>query len=239
MFQPPPSPAEPLRRDRSSTPSAGPAGGVQATIAERRLRPLASVDDSTDASGKPVDGGLSRAAFEVLVEQWSSRLLHLFWDLSGEGELAQDLVQETWLRAWEHRSTLQEPKLARYWLYRIATNRFREHLRRRAIGVRVLGQPVTLPASIPAAVQPEPMDEALLRALSSLAPADRLMALAIGVHGLSPREAADCLGLSYETGRKRWSRARDRLAAQLSVDALPHPDDAWRRGGGADKENMR
>ena len=50
--------------------------------------------------------------------------------LTGRPDLAEDLTQETLLRGWRNRNKLREPRAARLWLLRIATNVWTDHLRK-------------------------------------------------------------------------------------------------------------
>ncbi len=61
-------------------------------------------------------------AFETLVGQYRQALLVHCYRMLGSLQDAEDLVQETLLRAWEKRASLTSPASYRSWLYRIATN---------------------------------------------------------------------------------------------------------------------
>ncbi len=61
-------------------------------------------------------------AFNTLVEQHQHELLVHCYQMLGSLHDAEDLLQETLLRAWEKRASLTSPGSYRAWLYRIATN---------------------------------------------------------------------------------------------------------------------
>jgi RNA polymerase sigma-70 factor (ECF subfamily) len=63
-----------------------------------------------------------QVAFETLVKAYQRELLVYCYRMLGTFNDAEDLVQETLLRAWEKRATLTSPGSYRAWLYRIATN---------------------------------------------------------------------------------------------------------------------
>ena len=65
-----------------------------------------------------------RSAFAALVERHRRELQLHCYRMLGSFEDAEDLVQETFLRAWRRRASVRSPDRAsfRSWLYRIATN---------------------------------------------------------------------------------------------------------------------
>jgi RNA polymerase sigma-70 factor (TIGR02960 family) len=73
-------------------------------------------------------------AFSALAER-HRRELHIHcYRMLGSFEEAEDLVQETFLRAWRHRASANRGDALRAWLYRIATNACLDSLRRRKRG---------------------------------------------------------------------------------------------------------
>jgi DNA-directed RNA polymerase specialized sigma24 family protein len=78
------------------------------------------------AAAKANDG----SAFALLVDRYR-RALHLHcYRMLGSFEEAEDLVQETFLRAWRNRESFECGSSSRAWLYRIATNACLDSLRR-------------------------------------------------------------------------------------------------------------
>jgi RNA polymerase sigma-70 factor, ECF subfamily len=97
-----------------------------------------------------------KRAFERLVGPYRNELLVHCYRMLGSLHEAEDLVQETLLRAWEKRATLTSPGAYRAWLYRIATNLCLDRLRsapRRSL------PPETHPVSDPSNPLPKPVRE--------------------------------------------------------------------------------
>jgi DNA-directed RNA polymerase specialized sigma24 family protein len=89
------------------------------------------------------DGGGSRAAaesFDALFERWERDVFGYLWRVTGDRQLASDLCQETFLRAWQHFDTLRAYEQPRGWLLRVATNLALN--RRRRVHTRV-GAPIS------------------------------------------------------------------------------------------------
>ena len=72
-------------------------------------------------------------AFESLVERYQMPLYCYLRGFVGDAEQAQDLVQETFLRAYQALGRLEDPGRLRSWLYRIAHNQACSALRRRRL----------------------------------------------------------------------------------------------------------
>lgn len=72
------------------------------------------------------------AAFERLVERWQERLWRHAWRLTGDEEAAWDVLQETWIGIVRGVRRLEDAALFPAWAYRIASNKSRDWIRRRA-----------------------------------------------------------------------------------------------------------
>ena len=65
-----------------------------------------------------------------LLEEWAPRVYRFALRLCNDPHIAEDLAQETFLRAWRHRGRLRDERVARVWLFRITANLWRDQLRR-------------------------------------------------------------------------------------------------------------
>lgn len=153
------------------------------------------------------------AAFTTLVTRYQQQVGGYVYRLVGERETAADLTQETFLRAYRSLASTRDPATFRAWLFRIATNLARDHLRRRK---RIRWLPLD-PVRPPVAKPPtHAVAEADLvrRVLARLAPDDRAVLLLCGLEGLSYGGAGAALGITANTARMRYARAKARFAAR-------------------------
>ena len=180
-----------------------------------------------------------QVAFGTLARSYQRELLVHCYRILGSLSDAEDLVQETLLRAWEKRATLTSPDSYRAWLYRIATNLCLNTLTR--VPRRSL-PPDTHPQSDPGSPPPErvrepvwlepfpddlladqhsdPEDRALEReqttlvfllALQRLTPAQRAILLLREVLEWPASEVAQWLNLSVPAVNSALQRARRAL----------------------------
>lgn len=129
----------------------------------------------------------------------------------GDPSLAEDLAQETFLRAWLHAPAgLPEPRL-RGWLYTVATNLAIDALRARA-GRPVLDGALLDQLDRAAAPEDEDHDERLaIEAALARLPARERALVTLQFAGYGPTDAARLLQTTPEAARKRLTRARERF----------------------------
>jgi putative glutamine amidotransferase len=135
--------------------------------------------------------------------------------MTGDAETAEDICQETFLRAWSRAPRDAPAPVLAAWLRRTATNLALDELRRRAWRPAVgLDEPASEAADGSAARE----------ALASLPVHDRAVLALRFQAGLTLRELGSVLGISEEAARKRVARARARLRVALDeqrTDPLP------------------
>ena len=135
--------------------------------------------------------------------------------------MAEDLLEETWLRLVTRAPELTDDTRLGPWLFTVARNLFASWCRHRAVDEsRILDFALSWPGAMP---RESPFESAargeterrLEAALARLPARDREVLLLVAGEDLSPAEAAAALGLSPEAARKRLQRARERLAVGM------------------------
>jgi RNA polymerase sigma factor (sigma-70 family) len=152
-----------------------------------------------------------------LLQEWAPRVYRFARRLTPDADEAEDLTQETLLRAWGRRSDLRNREAVGVWLFRIAANLWTDRLRRARRPARE-ALPEGLPAPGPApdrlATDREDLGRAL-RALDALPPRQRQALYLCACEGLSPGAIADVLGITPEAARASLSLARKKLREAL------------------------
>ena len=153
------------------------------------------------------------AAFAELVDGQRERLHPLVARVLGDGAEAEDVVQETLLRAYLSLTELREPSRFGSWLAGIALNLARMTLRRRAAYSRALARVGVAPA--PDVLEEHDVLRFVREALDVLPPGERSVVALHYLEGLSCEEIAALLGRSPGAVRVRLHRARARLREEL------------------------
>ncbi len=155
------------------------------------------------------------------------------FSLCGNADRADDLVQETLVKAWGHFDSFIEGSNMGAWLFTILRNAYFSQYRKRQREVAdtdgfFAGRLAVAPG------QTAHMDLLDFRAALARLPADQREALIlIGAAGNSYGEAANICGCAIGTIKSRVSRARNRLAEMLSVRSDP-----FLSGGRLDRDNQ-
>ena len=176
------------------------------------------------ASEADVPLQMDEDAFKAFYERNARALWAYLARVSGDRQLADDLLQETFYRFLRSATRYEGDEHRRNALFQIATNLVRDRHRRRLVA----------PMTVSAAHEPEAADAGaearagaradLRRALAELRPRDRALVWLAYAHGSSHKEIADTLGLSAGSVKQLLFRARRKLAARLlgvRVDEAP------------------
>ena len=163
-------------------------------------------------------------AFDAVHDCFNTRLFNFLARLSRRREVAEDLLEETWLRLVSRATQLRPDTRLGPWLFTVARNLYVSYRRTRLledshaaglIGLWPSGSPLPSPFEVAAAGETGRRIEA---ALGALPVASREVLLLVVVEGLKPAEAAEICGVSSEAMRQRLTRARAALAQSLKAD---------------------
>lgn len=183
------------------------------------------VSDSTDQRG-------CKKAFVQLLQQHLDGLYRTAFRMMQDRTVAEDMVQEACLKAYASFERYEPDTNFKAWLFRILANLCIDHLRRSAtLSMVSFDAAPTENDDVLSSdrrndnpeVQAMRTDtqQALLDALSTLAPEPRAVVVLILIEGMSYDEAADSLNLPLGTVRSKLHRARKQLQEKLSI-SLEH-----------------
>jgi RNA polymerase sigma-70 factor (TIGR02960 family) len=192
---------------------------------------------------------LTESTFGEHVERHRRELHVHCYRMLGSFDESEDLVQETFTRAWRSREQFEGRSSVRAWLYRIATNACLDALDKRPRTVSPSGEVPWLqpypdelldeivdqdPGPEAAAVSRETIELAFLVAIQHLPPLQRAVLIIRDVLGYSARETATLLETSPAAVNSALQRARGAMA-----DHLPQRRLEWAPGtdpSGAERE---
>ena len=163
-------------------------------------------------------------AYEHLVDSHARSILAFGFRLLGTREEAEEVTQETFLRAWQHADRYEPSARVTTWLHTIARNLATDRLRKRRPRAD-LAAVEAAPDSGHSAGQPSVSLErkrtaqSVVDALEQLAPRQREAITLVHYQELSHGEAAQVLGVGVEAVESLLSRARRKLRELLGAVA--------------------
>lgn len=185
-----------------------------------------SVADKTEVLSQTAEGE-HRKEFEELVRKHAASAFNVAYRITGNRTDAEDLTQETFLRAFRFFGNYNRAYPFESWLYKIMSNLWIDALRRRP----KQGQPVSLDQTFGDDEQtidvrddgPTPeqqivestLDSRVQKALDTLPKAFRTAVVLADIEGLSYEEIADIMKCSIGTVRSRIHRGRRSMRQKL------------------------
>lgn len=177
--------------------------------------------DTLDREAMERLAGGEDAALNGIMERWKNRLVAYLYRFTGNEAAALDLAQETFVRLYQGRLKFREGSSFPGWLFGIAANLARNHLRWRK---RHPTLPMEEASEGPSVSEGDPSlsaeaserEKAVQQAVSAL-PSDLREALVLAEYEhLSHAEIATIAGCSAKAVERRISRAREILRKELS-----------------------
>jgi RNA polymerase sigma-70 factor (ECF subfamily) len=166
------------------------------------------------------DPATARAFVERLYAAHHGEIYAYLARMVRDDELAADLTQDTFVKAYRAYDTLADHNRARAWLYQIAGRTALDELRRRKI-VRFVpwtGESRGTAASAEDLVLRARVSAEMERALQRIPPRQRQALLLSELHELSGLELADALGVTHVAARALLTRGRESLRQALAVE---------------------
>jgi RNA polymerase sigma-70 factor (ECF subfamily) len=174
----------------------------------------------------------SQSAFEQIVGRYQRPVISLIARMTGDRALAEDLAQETFVKAFRNLAAFDTTRRLSSWLFRIAHNTAIDAMRRshppaaspdaaRLTFASRTYEPAAPPAPDP--VERQELGHALEAALAGLRPDQRAAIVLRYEHGLSFDEIGTVLGVPEVTARSHVHRARKELARLLTASGWAPP----------------
>ena len=160
-------------------------------------------------------------AFSTLVRKYQRSVHALAWRKIGDFHIAEDIAQDTFLKAYQSLSTLKEPQRFASWLYVITANQCKAWLRKNRKWTQTLED--TSSAQLEKAtyseyviaenerMTEETQREVVKKLLAKLQESDRTVVTLYYLGGMTYEEISEFLGVSEAAIRNRLYRARHRL----------------------------
>ena len=170
-------------------------------------------------------------AFDEVYAAFNTRVFTFLVRLSRRRDVAEDLLEETWLRLVKHARRLRADTRLGPWLFTVARNLYVSYTRSRFLEDSATASLIALWPCSPERSSPfeaaaaTELERRIERALAAMPTPAREVLLLVGVAGLDPADAADVCGITPEALRQRLHRARETLAKTLereeAAEALP------------------
>lgn len=186
--------------------------------------------DEGSVVARAQDGDL--AAFEYLVKAYQGKLFRLSYRMLNDRCDAEDIVQETLASSWRSLPMLTDVNAFGGWVYRVATNKCLDLLRKRSAHPEAVTDPDDIrgnsesgachlqscadPADPADSAQWAAQQDELTLLLDALPPIQKACWLLREMHGRSYAEISDTLKISPTTVRGTLSRARHHVAEGMS-----------------------
>ena len=152
-------------------------------------------------------------AFTALMREYADDVLRLCYVYLRDRQLAEDAMQDVFLKAYRHMAALRNEESQRAWLMKIAVNTCRDA--RRSAWMRHNDLRVSLDDLPPASCEFTAQDDSVVREVMRLKPKYKEAILLRYYQDLSPEECARALGMTVSGFYRRLHRAQEALKPKL------------------------
>ena len=163
-------------------------------------------------------------AFEDFFRRYRVFIYRTAYGLTGDHGAAEEILQDTFVRAHRHRASLRPDVSPLPWLHRVALNLCYSRLGRQRLNAGPIGEfeEATLrdgAAGPPEAVEREELRQSVRDGIAALPPKHRSVVVLYYLHGLTLQETAGVLGIRLGTVKSRLHYALDALRTNLAAES--------------------
>lgn len=167
--------------------------------------------------------------FYQIWDRHYSRVRHFIAATVKNDPAVDDLVQETFIRAHQHRDSLKDPAKTGSWLFRIAYNLCRDHFRAckaQPPAAETAAEPLEPadPFSLELDLERRQMSACVQNQMMQLGQNERTVLFLVDVAGFSYQDIGDILGIGLDNVKVRLHRARRKLKALLEKNCVFEKD---------------
>jgi len=167
------------------------------------------------------------AAFEAFFTRHRSLIQRTAYALTGDVQAAEEVLQDTFIRAYRHRASLRTDISPVPWLYRVALNLCYSRLSRRRLNLEPISDATSelrdRALEPPELVEREELRRSIRRGVAALPEKHQLVIVLYYLQGLSLQETAETLGIRLGTAKSRIHYALHALRDQLGAERPWHP----------------
>ncbi|HEX4898070.1 MAG TPA: RNA polymerase sigma factor [Candidatus Limnocylindrales bacterium] len=169
-------------------------------------------------------------AFEAFFERYRGLIHRTAYGLTGDVGAAEEILQDTFIRAYRHRASLRTDVSPVPWLHRVALNLCYSRLGRRRLDMEPIGEAASElrdgALEPPEHAEREELRQSIRVGVAALPPKHQSVVVLYYLHGMSLQETSDALGIALGTVKSRLHYALHALRGHLATErpgAGPEP----------------
>jgi RNA polymerase sigma-70 factor (ECF subfamily) len=161
-------------------------------------------------------------AFEAFFERYRGLIHRTAYGLTGDVGAAEEVLQDTFIRAYRHRASLRTDVSPVPWLHRVALNLCYSRLGRRRLDMEPIGESAAElrdgALEPPEHAEREELRRSIRIGVAALPPKHQSVVVLYYLHGMSLQETSDALGIALGTVKSRLHYALHALRGHLAAE---------------------
>ena len=159
----------------------------------------------------------NKSAFSELVEKHQNVLLRVAFRYMKDTELAEDVVQESFIKAYRKLDSFEGRSSFRSWMYQITVNTAKNKLRRKNLEtVDITKVPISVEQTLDADIHAADVNGLLMAEINGLPPKQKQALLLRIFDDMSFKEVAAVMECPYDTAKANYRHAIQKLKRQMS-----------------------